>query len=105
MNKKPLIFFTSAALLLFPLAALAFDAAGYVVGILTRFLNWVVWPVFIGATLLMLIYAGFMFVTSRGDPSKIKAARDALIWAVIGIIVVIFAYSAVGFVTSIIGTT
>lgn len=35
-------------------------------------------------TVLFLIYAGFMFVISRGDPGKIKKAKDALLWGLIG---------------------
>lgn len=36
------------------------------------------------ATTLYLIYAGLMFVTAQGEPSKIKAARDALLWGMVG---------------------
>lgn len=36
------------------------------------------------ATVLYLIYAGFMFVIARGDPTKIKKAKDALLWGLIG---------------------
>jgi hypothetical protein len=35
-------------------------------------------------TTLYLIYAGFMFVTAKGDPGKIKSARDALLWGLVG---------------------
>lgn len=35
-------------------------------------------------TTLYLIYAGFMFVIAKGDPTKIKKARDALLWGLIG---------------------
>lgn len=33
---------------------------------------------------LYLIYAGFMFVIAKGDPAKIKKAKDALLWGLIG---------------------
>ena len=36
------------------------------------------------ATTLYLLYAGLMFVTARGEPSKITAARDALLWGMVG---------------------
>jgi len=36
------------------------------------------------ATTLYLIYAGLMFVTARGEPSKITKARDALLWGMVG---------------------
>ncbi|MBC7982133.1 hypothetical protein H7X65_03590 [Candidatus Parcubacteria bacterium] len=35
-------------------------------------------------TTLYLIFAGFMFVTAKGDPGKLKKARDALLWGLIG---------------------
>lgn len=31
-----------------------------------------------------IIYAGFLFVTAAGNPEKIKTARSALTWAVVG---------------------
>ena len=36
------------------------------------------------ATVLYLLYAGLMFVTARGEPSKITKARDALLWGMVG---------------------
>ena len=36
------------------------------------------------ATVLYLLYAGLMFVTARGEPSKITKARDALLWGLVG---------------------
>lgn len=41
------------------------------------------------ATVLYLLYAGLMFVTARGEPSKITAARDALLWGMVGAALVI----------------
>jgi hypothetical protein len=36
-----------------------------------------------------LIYAGFMYVTARGDPEQIKQASTALMYGVIGGVVII----------------
>lgn len=33
---------------------------------------------------LMIMWAGFLYVTARGDSSQIKRAHEALTWAVIG---------------------
>lgn len=40
----------------------------------------------IGALLLvlMVIYAGFMFITANGQPDKLKTAKSAFLWVVIG---------------------
>jgi len=40
--------------------------------------------IMIMVTTLYLIYAGFMFVTAKGDPGKIKNARNALLWGLVG---------------------
>lgn len=40
----------------------------------------------LGAILLvfMLVYVGFLFVMAQGNPEKVSAARSALVWTVIG---------------------
>ncbi len=40
--------------------------------------------IMIMVTTLYLIYAGFMFVIAKGDPGKLKTARDALLWGLVG---------------------
>ncbi|MBC7766580.1 hypothetical protein H7Y21_01115 [Arenimonas sp.] len=52
----------------------------------TIFLNVldVVQTIMIMLTTLYLIFAGFMFVTAKGDPGKLKKARDALLWGLVG---------------------
>lgn len=36
-----------------------------------------------------LIYAGFMYVTARGNPEKIKVASQALMYGIIGGVVIL----------------
>ncbi len=40
---------------------------------------------FVGA--LMIVVAAFYFLTSGGDPEKIKTAKNIIIWTLVGIIV------------------
>lgn len=40
---------------------------------------------------LYLLYAGFMFVTARGEPAKISKARNALLWGMVGIALILAA--------------
>jgi hypothetical protein len=47
---------------------------------------------------IMIIYAGFSYVSSGGDSSKIATAKNTLIYAIIGIIVVAFSQIIVKFV-------
>lgn len=36
------------------------------------------------AIILMLVYVGYLFVAAQGNPAKISAARQALLWTVVG---------------------
>lgn len=47
---------------------------------------------------VIIIVAGYLFVTSSGDPSTTKRAREALIGAVVGIIVILMAFTITNFV-------
>ncbi len=47
---------------------------------------------------LILIIAGFFFVTSRGDASQMKRSKDAIRGAVIGLIVVMTAFAITRFI-------
>lgn len=38
---------------------------------------------------LFLVYVGFLFVSSQGNPEKIKEARNYFFWAVVGALLVL----------------
>lgn len=42
---------------------------------------------------LMIMYAGFLYVTAAGDPGQIKKAHDALLYAVIGAAILLGAFA------------
>jgi len=46
-----------------------------------------------------LIYAGVQYITSNGVPDKAKAARGAIINAIIGIIVIVASYAIIRLAT------
>jgi len=49
---------------------------------------------FLGVGLvLVIIYSGFMYMTSQGEPEKAKKARRTLVNAIIGAAIVILAWS------------
>lgn len=50
------------------------------------------------ASVIMIIVAGLRYITSNGDPSGIKSAKDAIIYAIVGLIVVVISQSIVKFV-------
>lgn len=95
MNKKLVAFFY-AALLLFPVIVLAIafpkpPAKGSVgIGSIIPAINniiGIIWVIFGGFAIIMFIYAGFLFVTSHGDPGKVKEARNAVLWGAVGVAV------------------
>ena len=50
----------------------------------------------------MIIYGGFLFVTSAGDAGKIQAAKNTILYSVIGLIIAILAFAIVTFVMDVV---
>lgn len=50
-----------------------------------------------------LIYAGVMMVTAGGDEQHITKAKKIIIYAVIGIVIILLSYTIVQFVTTALG--
>lgn len=50
-----------------------------------------------------LIYAGVLMVTAGGNEEQVTKARKIIVYAVVGIIIVILSYSIVNFATGIFG--
>lgn len=59
-----------------------------------RFIDWLIMMGMIIAPLIIVI-AGFSFATAGGDPTKIQKAKTMLMYAVIGMAVVLLAKSLV----------
>ncbi|MBI2436868.1 MAG: hypothetical protein HYV41_03970 [Candidatus Magasanikbacteria bacterium] len=55
--------------------------------------------------LLVFVYGGFMWLTAAGNPEHVKKGTQAMIWAVIGIIVVFSSYAIITLVLNAIGAT
>ena len=45
-----------------------------------------------------IIYGGYMYMISGGDPGRVKKAKDVLLYAVIGIVVVMVAFVITRFI-------
>ncbi len=52
------------------------------------------------ASVIMIIVGGFRYVVSGGDSNATKGAKDTILYAVIGLVVVIFAQTIITFVLS-----
>lgn len=47
----------------------------------------------IGAlTLVMFVWGGFQWLTSAGNPEKVEAGTQTMVWAVIGVVLVLASY-------------
>lgn len=62
--------------------------------IIVRALNYLL-PLLGGVALVMVIYGGVLFITSSGDPEKLTKAKQTLLWAIIGIIIIVLSYAIV----------
>ena len=49
-------------------------------------------------SLVVFIYAGFLWITAQGKPDMITKGKDAMIWAVVGILVVFTSYAILKYV-------
>jgi hypothetical protein len=50
-----------------------------------------------------IVYGGFLYITAAGDDAQIKKGKEALVGAIIGIIVIGLAYAIVAFVIGAMG--
>ncbi len=50
------------------------------------------------ASVIMLIYAGFMYTTSAGSSEKTKKAKDIILYSILGLIISVLAFAIVSFV-------
>ena len=45
--------------------------------------------------LVMIVWGGFLWLTSQGNAEKIEKGKQVLLWATIGLVVIFFAYTIV----------
>lgn len=50
-------------------------------------------------SLIMFIWGGITWITSNGDKAKIQAARNRLLYAIIGLVVAFFSFSIIGLIS------
>ena len=50
----------------------------------------------------VIVFGGFRFTLSQGDPGKVKKAKDTIMYAIIGLIVVLSAFAITNFILGII---
>lgn len=50
----------------------------------------------------LIIYGGFLMLTSAGSPDKVKTGRDVLIWAFIGITIILGSLALLTFIDGVV---
>jgi len=48
----------------------------------------------------VMVYGGFVYLTSQGDPSRAKRGRDVILYGLVGLAVALLAFAIVAFVTA-----
>jgi len=72
------------------------DEVNNVVKNIINLFSWVVGVV----AVIMVIYGGFLYVTSGGSPEKSVKGRNTILYALVGLVIVAFAQIIVNFVLS-----
>ena len=52
--------------------------------------------------IVIIIYAGFLYITSQGAPETIKKAKSTIFYALIGLLIILTSYALASFVSDII---
>lgn len=50
------------------------------------------------ASVIVIIIAGYMYATSAGNPQTTSKAKNAILYSVIGLVVIIFAFAITHFI-------
>ena len=66
-------------------------------GIFTKLTNTLFYAVGI-ITVIMLVIGGFKYIISGGDGKKISDAKNTILYAIVGLVIVVLAYSIVNFI-------
>lgn len=88
--RKFLSFLILIGFLTLPGIGLAQETADDVIRIFERIANWL-FSFLLIAAVIMIVVAGFLFVTAGGKPEQITKARNIIIYALIGVVVAVLA--------------
>ena len=66
-------------------------------GLIKKVVNLLLWAIGI-ISVIMIIIGGIRYAISNGDSNQVTAAKNTIMYAVIGLVIAIFAYAIVNFV-------
>ena len=98
MNKKLITIFTFSFALLFPeiiwgLQLIPTPSSNLNIYTTIYSIFNFIWPIFAGAALITFIWAGFLFLSAQGEPSKVDQAKKAVMWAIVGVAIALMSIS------------
>lgn len=70
-------------------------------GVINTIAKWI-YTIILVLSVIMILFAAFSYLTAGGDQAKVKKASQMLIYAVVGIVVAILAFSISSIVTGIV---
>lgn len=79
-----------------PLKITSFEA------LIDKIINFISW-IAISLAPLMVLIAGFYFVTAGGDPKKVTTARNIILYTVIGLAIIFLAKGLIGILKGVLG--
>jgi len=100
--KKIILSLILISLVSLPVIGLAVEKKLKIETILDRITNWLL-GILLAIAVIFLIIAGYYFVTSMGDPERIKKSRDFVLWALVGVVVGLASKAMVTFIEKVIG--
>lgn len=59
--------------------------------LINDYLRFAMWAIALG----VLVYGGIKLITAQWDPEKMSSANKLLLWAAVGIVIIIFSYAIV----------
>lgn len=65
-----------------------------VTSLVIRLINWFAWGIS-AVSVVIGLYAGFLFITARGETAQLATAKKTLLYAVIGIAVAVMSFSII----------
>lgn len=69
------------------------------VTVILTVLSWVIGVV----SVIMIIIGGFRYIISSGDSSQVQSAKNTILYAIVGLVIVLFAQLIIRFVISSVG--
>lgn len=71
--------------------------------LLNRIADYLIW-IAVPITTIMILYGAFQILTAAGDPAKAKSGRSTIIYAIVGLMIVVISKGVVYIIKEILGT-